>query len=130
MWLRGNVPTKVMGLLYLQASTAGRTETGSTGRETLERLDRLESKQLKQKQIEKMVGRVLVSSASMALRKSPQFKILLSKFHIFKPFSYNKYPFQRIRYFSLPLSICVKIESFIYLFSKCKKEICLIELRL
>ncbi|KAL9454000.1 hypothetical protein AB3S75_009576 [Citrus x aurantiifolia] len=43
-----------------------------------------------------MVGRVLVSSASMALRKSPQFKILLSKFHIFKPFSYNKYPFQRI----------------------------------
>ncbi|KAH9794077.1 putative CRM domain-containing protein [Citrus sinensis] len=44
-----------------------------------------------------MVGRVLVSSASMALRKSPQFKILLSKFHIFKPFSYNKYPLQRIR---------------------------------
>ncbi|KAH9794078.1 putative CRM domain-containing protein [Citrus sinensis] len=43
-----------------------------------------------------MVGRVLVSSASMALRKSPQFKILLSKFHIFKPFSYNKYPLQRI----------------------------------
>ncbi|GAY51651.1 hypothetical protein CUMW_135840 [Citrus unshiu] len=96
MWLRGNGPTKVRGLLYEQAASAGRTETGSTGRETLEILDRLESKQLKQKQIEKMGGRVLVSSASMALRKSPQFKILLSKFHIFKPFSYNKYPFQRI----------------------------------